>query len=164
MTDRRKAFPRVGIGAVGALLIAAGLVLRAQVEPPAPVDLEPRAAEARARAMRTLDEEARALEPKAAGAAHTAELVAALKMGVDHETFQDLLDNEEWWAPYRKGFALAGVVKAGDALTVPASGATDVVAADAARLSAGAEQGSGILRGRGRAFLAATARIKAAAS
>ena len=45
-------------------------------------------------------------------------------MGADAATYQDLVDNEEWWAPYRARFALSGVVpKSGPAATRgPATG------------------------------------------
>src|SRR3954464_1037253 len=53
---------------------------------------------------------ARVLEPKAMSAARLSEIVSGLDLDADAHTFEDLLENEDWWAPYRSEFALSGLV------------------------------------------------------
>ena len=50
---------------------------------------------------------ARALEPKAMAASRLPEIVSGLDLDADAHTFEDLLENEDWWAPYRTEFALS---------------------------------------------------------
>ncbi len=40
------------------------------------------------------------------------EIVSGLDLDADVHTFEDLLENEDWWAPYRTEFALSGLVTA----------------------------------------------------
>src|SRR5262249_32164601 len=85
---------------LGVALTAFGLVAASTVHPPT-LDLGPPTQQARARVEQSLASRARALEPKVAEAARVPELGAALNMGADQDTFQDLLESEDWWAPYR---------------------------------------------------------------
>jgi hypothetical protein len=54
--------------------------------------------------------ELRAIEAKVQAAAELRPLVAALAAQVDSATLLDLLDNEDWWRPYRDEFAQVRVI------------------------------------------------------
>src|SRR5262245_873054 len=96
---------------VGLLLIATAMFLRAHAAPGA-VDEQQRGAAAalRARLDLALQSATRALEPKATAASRLSEIVSGLDLEADPHTFEDLLENEDWWAPYRAEFPLSGVI------------------------------------------------------
>jgi serine/threonine-protein kinase len=147
--------------AVGALALAAGLGLRVRspAVAPAAVDLETPARAALLRVEQALGAQARALEPAAAAAARLPELTAALSMGADQATVQDLLDNEDWWATYRTEFPLSAVLTE-IPLAVVGPGAGHL--ATSTLVQGGRRRGattSGLLPGEGRAFVAATAPV-----
>src|SRR4051812_39802061 len=62
---------------------------------------ETAATQARAAAERVLAARARTLEAEVRTAAAIPQLRAALTDGVDGATIIDLLDSEDWWAPFR---------------------------------------------------------------
>src|SRR4051794_15721836 len=95
--------------AIGLALLVVGAVRREATRAPAPHLTAP-AEQLRKRIDGALAASSARLEPDAAKAARIPALGAAWKMGADAATYQDLVDNEEWWAPYRARFALAGVV------------------------------------------------------
>ena len=70
------------------------------------------------RAEQALSGATRALEPKAMAAARLPEIVSGLDLDADPHTFEDLLENEDWWAPYRTEFPLSGLVTASGALAM----------------------------------------------
>ena len=76
--------------AAGLGLAIVGSAMRSSVHAP-PVDLSQPARQARERIERTLASQARELEAKVVEAARIPELIAALNMGADRATFQDLL-------------------------------------------------------------------------
>ena len=144
---------------VGAGLVAAGLVLRWSI-PSSPHDLTPSVRQARERIERALASLAREIEPKVAQAASTPELIAALAMHADRTTIQDLLETEDWWAPFRKHFPLSGVLGSDGplGLLVPGSD-SDIDAAGWLRSMGGRALYSTTVPGHGRAFLVAMAKV-----
>jgi len=146
---------------IGVGLAAGGAYVRttSRETPPPPIDAERVSGEARARIEQALGSGARAFEPAAASAARITELIAALNMGADRATFQDLLESEEWWANIRGQFPLNGVATSQGALALLSPGSDDTAVTDAIRVAGDHEVASGLLVGRGRAFLAATARV-----
>ncbi|HEY8923444.1 MAG TPA: serine/threonine-protein kinase [Polyangia bacterium] len=147
---------------IGVGLAAGGAYVRTssrEAASPPPIDTERVSSEARARVEQALGSGARAFEPTAASAARIPELIAALNMGADRATFQDLLESEEWWAKIRGQFPLNGVVTPQGALALLSPGSDDAAVTDAIRVAGDREVASGLIAGRGRAFLAATARV-----
>jgi hypothetical protein len=106
-----------------------GPAVRARLHPP-PVDLRTPAEAIHVQVDQALRARARALEPRAADAAAVPELVAALDLGADAHTFEDLLDNEDWWAPFRSSLQVTGVVSSGGALVMRGPGGADLAATD----------------------------------
>src|SRR4051794_4415663 len=162
-TDGRAASRWLGLAlvAVGGVLAAGGAYVRAssrETQPP-PLDAERVTGEVRARVEQALGSSARALESTAASAARIPELIAALNMGADRATFQDLLDSEAWWAAIRGKFPLNGVATPQGALALLSPSSDDAAVTDAIRVAGDREVASGLVVGRGRAFLAATARV-----
>ena len=68
------------------------------------------AAATRVRLDQALATATHALEPKVTNAAALPEIASGLALDADSHTFEDLLENEDWWAPYRADFAISGVV------------------------------------------------------
>ena len=147
--------------AAGLGLMIVGFAMRSSVHTP-PVDLSPPARQARERIERALASQSRELEAKVVEAARIPELIAALNMGADRATFQDLLETEDWWEPFRKGFPLSGVVREGGALGLLSPGPVDVEIRSWLRGIGDRAVYSAVLPGRGRAFLAAIARVTTA--
>jgi len=143
---------------LGVGLLGTGFFLRSSMRAP-PVDLTQPARQAHERIERTFASQARELEPKVVEAARVPELVAALNMGADRTTFQDLLETEDWWGPYRKHFPLSGVVTAGGPLGLLSPGPADIEFRSWLRSMGGRALYSALLPGRGRAFLVAMARV-----
>jgi hypothetical protein len=143
---------------LGVALGIAGVVWRSTARSPAP-DLGPPSLQARARVEQALASRARALEPKAAEAARVPELEAALDMGADQDTFQDLFESEDWWAPFRAAFPLSAVVAGGKPLAVIGPGAVALGSVPLVREARERGISSGTLPGHGRAFVAAAARV-----
>jgi len=144
--------------AAGLGLAIVGSAMRSSVHAP-PVDLSQPARQARERIERTLASQARELEAKVVEAARIPELIAALNMGADRATFQDLLETEDWWGPFRKGFPLSGVVRAGGSLGLLSPGPVDDQLGSWLHGMGDRAVYSAVLPGRGRAFLAALARV-----
>jgi hypothetical protein len=160
MTTEARLASRLGWALVGlgAALVIGGVAWRGLARTPPP-DLGPPSQQARARVEQALASRARALEPKAAEAARVAELGAALNMGADQDTFQDLLESEDWWAPFRSAFPLSAVVAGGKPLAVIGPGAGALGANPLVREAREKGSASGTLPGHGRAFLAGAARV-----
>ena len=142
---------------VGLLLVATGVVARAYL---AGARADPRPAAAlRGRLERALVSAARALEPKAATAARLSEVVSGLDLGADPHTFEDLLQNEDWWAPYRAEFPVSGVITSTGALALLGPNAADVSATAVVQQARDAGVASGTVALGGRPFMLAAARV-----
>src|SRR6185503_5830702 len=96
-------------------------------------DLRATATALRGRIDMAVASAARALEPKAASAARLPEIASGLDLDADAHTFEYLLENEDWWAPYRAQFQLSGVVTATGALAMLGAAATDLSGAPVVR-------------------------------
>ncbi|HMF39496.1 MAG TPA: serine/threonine-protein kinase [Polyangia bacterium] len=157
-----------GSGVVGALLIAVGLLMIATGVfakthsfggGGGNEDLRAAATALRPRVEQALTGAARSLEPKAMTAARLPEIVSALDLDADPHTFEDLLENEDWWAPYRTEFPLSGLVTANGALAMLGSSSADLNGTAAVRQAREAGAASGVTTIQGRAFLFAAARV-----
>ena len=161
MSEERSS-PRAILGAlllvVGLLLLATGVVARTRLAS-GREDPGPAAAALRGRLEQALVATARAMEPKAATAARLSEIVSGLDLDADPHTFEDLLQNEDWWAPYRGEFAVSGVVTSTGALAVLGPKAADVSATPVVRAAREAGVASGTAAFGGRAFMLAAARV-----
>jgi len=159
MTEARRSGPWGAVALVAGLAaMGGGAAWRAAARPSAP-PLGPAAAAARGRIDMALASQARALEADASNATRIPELQAALNMGADRDTFQDLLENEEWWAPLRKAHGVTGVVAASGPLAMLGPGTSQVAAAEAVRIARQNGIASGIVAGDGSAFALAAARV-----
>jgi hypothetical protein len=143
---------------VGAAGLTAAIVMRQTARAEVP-DLGRAAAPMRTAVEEALVAEARTLEPTAASAARIPELAAALGMGADRATLSDLIENEDWWAPFRSRFAVSGVVTAKGPFAVVGPAPSDVAATDVVRGARDQGSASGVLNGGGRPYLAAAARV-----
>jgi hypothetical protein len=74
--------------------------------------------------------ELRAIEGKVQTAADLRALNAALGAHVDSATMIDLLDNEDWWRPYREEFPLVRVIVGGSVVAGRGAGGGVAVGAD----------------------------------
>jgi hypothetical protein len=143
---------------VGAVGVTAAIAMRQSAHGEVP-DLVRAAAPMRAEVEQALAAEAKTLEPTAASAARIPELAAALGMGADRATLSDLIENEDWWAPFRSRFALSGVVRSKGSPALVGPVPSDVAATDVVRAAREQGSASGVLNGGGRPFLAAAARV-----
>jgi len=171
--DRAPAAARVparGASVVGALLLVVGLLLiatgvfaRTHSLGGGNDDGRVTAAALRGRVEQALASATRVLEPKAMAAARLPEIVSGLDLDADAHTFEDLLQNEDWWAPYRAEFPLSGVVTANGALAIimagDGAGAADVSGSSAVRQAREVGVASGVAAIEGRAFMFAAARV-----
>jgi hypothetical protein len=158
--------PARGAGVVGALLlvvglllIATGVVARTHAIGGGGEDPRTTATSLRGRAEQALSGATRALEPKAMTAARLPEIVSGLDLDADPHTFEDLLENEDWWAPYRTEFPLSGLVTASGALATIGSGTADLSGAAVVRQAREAGVASGVTAMQGRAYMVAAARV-----
>jgi hypothetical protein len=143
------------VGAAAAA-IGTGAILRERDARPDPT---PAARDLKARVEPALSAAAAALEPHASRGAAVPELQAAWKMRADRATFQDLLENEDWWAPFRNRFPVSGVVGAAGLVAVRGPALGDAASGP---IVAGARAGgvaSGVLALATGPFLAAAATI-----
>src|SRR5262245_15992738 len=166
MSERRAA--ALGAGVIGALLLVVGLLMIATGVfarthsfggGGGGEDRRATATALRGRIDQALAGAARALEPKALSAARLSEIVSGLDLDADAHTFEDLLENEDWWAPYRSEFPLSGVVTANGALAMLGAGAADLSGAPAVKQAREAGVASGVTAIQGQAFLFAAARV-----
>ena len=74
--------------------------------------------------------ELRAMEGKVRTAAELRALNAALGARVDSATMIDLLDNEEWWRPYREEFPLVRVIMGDTVVATRGAGGGAAIGAD----------------------------------
>jgi hypothetical protein len=148
---------RLALGVVGLAIIGVG-AWRVVASRPAGPDLSA-AAPLKERITAALASAASALEPQATAAAALPELGAAWKMRADRATFQDLLENEEWWGPYRTRFPLSGVVTAGGVLGALGPAIGEPGAIEAVRTAIDQGRGSGVLATAAGSFLVAAARL-----
>jgi hypothetical protein len=163
--------PARGAGVVGALLLVAGLLLIATgvfarthvLGGSGPDEVRAMASVLRGRVEHALAGATRVLEPKAMAAARLPEIVSGLDLDADAHTFEDLLQNEDWWAPYRAEFPLSGVVTANGALAIimmgNRAGSADVSGSSAVRQAREVGVASGVAAIQGRAFMFAAARV-----
>ena len=99
------------------------------------------------------------LEPEATKAAAIPELRAASKMGADQKTFQDLVENEEWWAPVRGRFPISVVLGSQGVLAALGPAVGDVAGQEIVKAARTSGAASGVLAtSDGRAFLSAAGR------
>jgi len=102
---------------VGLALVLSGAALAAvsfrSSRDPAPPEAGPVVDQAAERQAHEA-EELRAVEHSARQAAAIEPLIAAVKMNVDAETWNDLFDNEDWWRPYRTQFTFVRLVVNGN--------------------------------------------------
>ena len=94
----------------GGALVASGvalslITLRSLTGERAQAEAAVRAARRRRRTRSAAATELRAIEAKVQAAAELRPLNAAIASQVDSATLLDLLDNEDWWRPYREEFA-----------------------------------------------------------
>ena len=124
-------------------------------------ELKAAAGAAHPRLEQALQGEIGALESKALSAAHLPEIASALDLDADPHTFEDLLSNEDWWAPYRSEFTVNGVISANGQLATigPLDGKLAGTAVVKQARDAGV--GSGVAMLQGHAFLLAAARVPA---
>ena len=102
--------------------------------------------------------ELRAIEAKAQAAADLRPLSAAIAAQVDSATLLDLLDNEDWWRPYREEFAVVRVIVGDQVIAArggPAAGDEAAVVALARKQLVGSARATR----DGRSFLLAAARL-----
>ena len=132
---------------------------RARTSPARARDPRPAAAALRGRLEQALASAARALEPKAATAARLSEVVSGLDLAADPHTFEDLLQNEDWWAPYRAEFPVSGVITSTGALALLGPNEADVSATAVVRQAREAGVASGTVALGGRPFMLAAARV-----
>jgi len=148
---------------VGVLLIATGVFARThsfgESIGASSEDLRASATALHSRIDQALATAARALEPKATAAARLPEIVSALDLDADPHTFEDLLENEDWWAPYRAEFPLSGLVTANGALAMLGGSSADLSGAPAVRQAREAGVASGVAAIGGRAFIFGAARV-----
>src|SRR4051794_37782259 len=107
---RTRRSPVTAVVVVLGLAVAAGGAWVHRSAQPAPADLTTTAGPLRERVTQAVGAAAADLEGPARTAAAVPELRSAWKLGADRTTFQDLLENEDWWAPVRSRFRLSAVV------------------------------------------------------
>ena len=145
---------------VGLVLVATGVAARVHSTSGGGGDDRRAAATAlRGRVELGLASAAHALEPKVMSAARLPEIVSGLDLDADAHTFEDLLENEDWWAPYRSEFALSGVVTANGALAMLGAGSADLSGTAAVRQAREVGVASGVAAIQGRALMFAAARV-----
>ncbi len=144
---------------VGLLLVATGVVARTYLASGGREDPLPAAAALRGRLEQALAAAARALEPKAATAARLSEIVSGLDLDADPHTFEDLLHNEDWWAPYRAEFPVSGVITSSGALALLGPNEAAVSTTPVVQQAREAGAASGTVALGGRPFLLAAARV-----
>ncbi|HVR63607.1 MAG TPA: protein kinase [Polyangia bacterium] len=159
-TDGARPSPlRYAVILAGLGLVGVGLWQLAARRPP-PVDVESEAAEVRTRVEHALRAAAAGLEPAARTAAGLPELRSAWKMGADRTTFQDLIDNEDWWSPYRSGFTLSAIVTDGGVVATRGAHVSDASASALVTEARARGVASGVVdSAEGRAFISAAARL-----
>jgi serine/threonine-protein kinase len=155
----RRGFAVVAIVS-GVLLVVTALLTRNGRVHPGPGDEQRGAAAAlRARLDQALQSATRAYEPKATTAARLSEIVSGLDLDADPHTFEDLLENEDWWAPYRTEFAVSGVVSASGSLATIGAGAGDLSGTTVVRQARDLGVASGVVAAQGKPLLLAAARV-----
>jgi len=152
---------RALFGVAGLFLIVAGVFVYMHEQQARGGGEDQRAAAMalRARLDQGIAAAARALEPKAMNAARQPEIVSGLDLDADAHTFEDLLENEDWWAPYRSEFPLSGVITGSGAIAMIGSGSADLSGSPAVRQAREAGVSSGAAAIQGRAFMFAAARV-----
>jgi tRNA A-37 threonylcarbamoyl transferase component Bud32 len=158
--NERERSGRIGVALLlgGVALGAAGLVLRTPTHPVGS-ELQSAADGFQTRVQQAILSHARAIEPRAADAAHLPEIVSALDLGADAPTFEDLLETEDWWVPFRSTFALSGLVAPAGTLALLGPTVPDLTTAPIVRQAREEGLASGILIVRQRVFLVAAARV-----
>jgi tRNA A-37 threonylcarbamoyl transferase component Bud32 len=156
----RRGFAAVSIVS-GVLLVVTALLTRnnGRAHPGTGDEQRGAAAALRARLDQALQSAARAYEPKATTAARLSEIVSGLDLEADPHTFEDLLENEDWWAPYRTEFAVSGVVSASGSLATIGPAAGDLSGTLVVRQARELGVASGVVSAQGKPFIVAAARV-----
>jgi tRNA A-37 threonylcarbamoyl transferase component Bud32 len=141
-----------------AVAVAAGPLLRARQRGDG-AELRASAALLHARFERALQARAHVLEPRAAEAASLPSLASGLALHADARTFQDLLQTEDWWAPFRSEFTVSGLVSTTGALAMLGPAPDGLSETDPVRRARQVGTASGIVAGRERAFVVAASRV-----
>jgi len=146
--------------AVGLLLVVTGVVARTRAfGGNGNEDQRAGVTALRGRAEQALTGAAHALEPKAMTAARLPEIVSGLDLDADVHTFEDLLENEDWWAPYRSEFPLSGIVTGAGAVSTIGSNGPELGNVAVVRQAREAGVASGVVAIQGRAYLLAAGRV-----
>ena len=138
---------------------AGGLVLGARAHGGGGEELAASADLLHARLEQALQARAHALEPRATEAASLPELLSGLDLGADAHTFEDLLETEDWWAPFRTGFTVSGLVTSSGPLAMLGPTLGDLTNVEMVRQARTLGTASGIVAAHNRAFAMATARV-----
>src|SRR6516165_9218615 len=155
----RRGFAVVAIVGGVLLVVTALLTRNGRTQPGTGDEQRGAAAALRARLDQALQSATRAYEPKATTAARLSEIVSGLDLDADPHTFEDLLENEDWWAPYRTEFAVSGVVSASGSLATIGAGAGDLSGTTVVRQARDLGVASGVVAAQGKALLLAAARV-----
>ncbi|HEY2899690.1 MAG TPA: serine/threonine-protein kinase [Polyangia bacterium] len=159
--DGRRATLKYALLAAGLTTVAVGLWQFGSSRPALP-DLIKAGAAIQDRVGQALDTAATGLLPAANAAAAVPELRSAWRMGADRTTFQDLLENEEWWTPYRTGYALSAIITDRGVVAGLGPRPTEGTAIDMLKQARAKGAVAGVISAAdGRAFLGAAARLSA---
>ncbi|MDX2024522.1 MAG: serine/threonine-protein kinase [Deltaproteobacteria bacterium] len=114
------------------------------------------------RAQAALDSRGKSLEVPAAEAARLPPLLAAVRDEVDAATFQDAFENEDWWNPFRSRGRVSALVVSGKPLASLFLESPMPVADDLIKRASANKVASGLIKGSGRVYAAAAARLEPA--
>jgi tRNA A-37 threonylcarbamoyl transferase component Bud32 len=109
MSERRRSPVPFVLFALALGASGLGIWVKSAATPAGPV-LDEAGKLARAHAQQAIEGFVRGLEPHAIAAAGVEKILNAVDDHVNEQTFQDLLDDEEWWERYRRAFAISAVV------------------------------------------------------
>jgi hypothetical protein len=148
----------VGLLGAGGAVVAAGFWVKneATVDKPA---LAGEAQAARQRNEQAIEALGRVLEPRAAEAARVQPLASGLDNGIDARTFQDLFETEDWWAGVRKTAPYSALVAGNEVVASLGVERLEVASSPLVARARENKVASGVLRGAGRAYLAAAAEV-----
>jgi serine/threonine protein kinase len=145
---------------IGICTLGAGLVLSRADRPP-PGQVEALATAAETRLNEAIASGGRALEPRAAEAARVPQLESALKLGNGatlaevRGTVRDLLNTEDWWAPFRAPPMVSALLSGDGTLASVGPGLAEVVGSDLVKRARSNGIASGLLPGQDRVFYGA---------
>jgi hypothetical protein len=117
------------------------------------------AAALRARLAELVRSTTRSLEPKVTAASRLQGIVSGLDLEADPHTFDDLLANEDWWAPIRAEFSIFGVVAPSGSLAVRGLDARKLADTPLVRQALEVGVASAVVSIDGRSLMLAAARV-----